>query len=279
MGVVATFSVRIKQKMDLTTLQNEEGADERYQNQEVNVKFSVSLVYSLMHDYHTNIHGLVWSKLWKMKVPTKFEIFIWIALQDRIMGNAERKRRGLTTEGNYDICPGALESADHIFRNCTRDAQVWMAMTSREKRRTERHIDFKSWIVVNIIEEEGEEKDKQDCRCVITLWWLWRWRNDRVFNGREVATQYKTTQSKDVEEEIDHAFFRQNSSRSTPRMSIIQRLQWNASVDHRFTLNVDASFKARLNIAGLVVLLETANASGLKVSCAKQNSMIPLLLR
>lgn len=40
----------------------------------------------------------------------------------------------------------------------------------------------------------------------IIIWWLWRWRNERVFNNKEVELQRKLAWIKEGEEEIDRVF-------------------------------------------------------------------------
>ncbi|CAL1361606.1 unnamed protein product [Linum trigynum] len=57
-----------------------------------------------------------WKCLWKWPGPNRIKHFLWLALHDRLMTNAERKRRKLTSN---DSC------AEHIMRHCPSSQQVW----------------------------------------------------------------------------------------------------------------------------------------------------------
>lgn len=81
----------------------------------------------------TNMQEPVWSKLWKIKVPNKMKMFLWIALHDKVLRNVERKRRGLTSDGDCDACHSREETAAHILRDCCHAKETWMTMVGRDR--------------------------------------------------------------------------------------------------------------------------------------------------
>ncbi|XP_031103194.1 uncharacterized protein LOC116006838 [Ipomoea triloba] len=237
-----------KQRMQLITVNDNNGEDESFWTGEPTGKISVSSVYSLLHGYSINMQGRVWSTLWKMKVPNKMKTFLWTALHDRVMGNAERKRRRLTNDDSCGICIGEMESADHILRNCKNANDIWVAFVPRRERTRWRQMSFKDWIGANITGNGIGYGDQEWPRLfMVIIWWLWRWRCDRVFTGREVMSHYKVAWIKETVEEIARAFDRSSLARGVR----ILQLRWGASQDHRFTLNVDGSVKTGSNKAGV----------------------------
>ncbi|XP_031111997.1 uncharacterized protein LOC116015970 [Ipomoea triloba] len=69
-----------------------------------------------------------WETLWKIKVPSKMKDFLWLAMHGQVLGNAERKRRGMTGDGRCNICPEREESMEHILRDCKQAKEVWKTM-------------------------------------------------------------------------------------------------------------------------------------------------------
>ncbi|XP_031116600.1 uncharacterized protein LOC116020256 [Ipomoea triloba] len=199
----------IKPKMETIMVHNGDDADETFWNPEASGKFSISSAYFLIKGYQTNLQDHIWKKIWNLEVPNKLKTFLWIAMHDRVMGNAERKRRGLTLEGCCDLCPGHLESADHILRSCSRAKEIWLAYASREQRSKWRHLDFRRWIINNVTEHvAGEGTGEWSRRFAIIVWWLWRWRCDRVFNERDADVQHKIIWIRTAKEETERAFIR-----------------------------------------------------------------------
>ncbi|XP_031124326.1 uncharacterized protein LOC116027040 [Ipomoea triloba] len=103
---MSPLPVTIKQHLQLINLNASDGEDENYWMRESTGKFSVSSTYSLTHRYQSNMQGKIWSTLWKLKVPNKMKTFLWIALHDWVMGNAERARRGIISDGCCSVVWG-----------------------------------------------------------------------------------------------------------------------------------------------------------------------------
>lgn len=154
-------------------------------------------------------------------------------------------------DGGCALCAGELETADHILRTCTRAREIWLAFATSERRRQWRQMDVKGWITNNITEDAAyDNTDNWPRRFTIIAWWLWKWRCERVFNDRDAELHRHIVWLKTYEEEVERAFSRCNARVITSRPSRIVRVRWNASPEHRFTLNVDGSVHAGINRAG-----------------------------
>lgn len=152
---------------------------------------------------------------------------------------------------NCATCLGEVESADHILRRCCKAKEVWEFFTTTANRRRWRNLNFRSWIMENIsARNEEAEGENWPCKFAIIVWWIWRWRCDKVFIGRETPAHHKARWITEAQREIETAFARHNASMATSEQRSIRQLRWEASTEHRFTLNVDGSVKTGINKAG-----------------------------
>lgn len=125
-------------------------------------------------------------------------------------------------------------------------------MAGSNRWRNWRRINFKIWLERNISGcDEGDEQNEWPRTFAITAWWIWRWRNDRIFNASSMEVQRKIAWIKEAEEEIGRAFMRDANMRNINSTEKVLRLKWNPSSDHRYTINVDGSVKATSKIAGI----------------------------
>lgn len=186
--------------------------------------------------------------MWKIKVPNKMKFFMWTALHEKILRNAERKRRNLTTNGECDTCHGKEESMAHILRDCSHNEDVWTALVRRDRWRKWRQTNPRQWLVQNIM-----EKDQPATNCewprmfVITSWWLWRWRNGRVFNSESVETHRKIiAQIREAEKEISRAFLREASVRRSSQSEKFITVCWKPSSYHT-SIYLECGWKCQSN--------------------------------
>lgn len=113
----------------------------------------------------------------------------------------------------------------------------------------------------------GKLKDQPATNCewprmfVITSWWLWRWRNGRVFISESVETHRKIAQIREAEKEISRAFLREASVRRSSQSEKFITVCWKPSSYHTSiypTLNVDGSVKATTRKAVMGGILRCA---------------------
>lgn len=105
------------------------------------------------------------------------------------MTNKERVRRSLASDPYCEGCPYIEETPSHVFQNCQSARKVWHHLLGRENWHAFRIGRVKDWLFSNL--EENKNKDGyEDWDIVfgVTLWLLWKWRNERVFNKKEFPT-------------------------------------------------------------------------------------------
>lgn len=250
----------VKECMELISFEEEELKDELTWQCEASGMFSMKSAYSINAGNETNLQEPVWSNLWRIKVPNKMKFFVWTALHDKIMGNAERKRRKLTTNGECGTCHGKEESMAHILRDCSYAEEVWTALVGRDRWRKWSQTNPRQWLIQNITEKNQSTTQHEWPRTfVITSWWIWRWRNDRVFNTVSMETHRKIAWIHEAEKEVNRAFSREASMRSSPITEKLIKVCWKPSTTQRHTLNVDGSVKAAMRTASFGGILRSAD--------------------
>ena len=149
-----------------------------------NGKFTVKLAYAKIVGTPTTTKEL-WAKFWKLKVPWRVRILLWTLYLGKILTNRERHERGMTTNPHYHHCSEEVESLDHIFRFCSRTKNLWPHIFDEKVWRLTKDMPFEGWFEWNLKKKDllGAEGAWQD-KFAPCLWWIWRWRNDSVFENK-----------------------------------------------------------------------------------------------
>ncbi|KAE8696798.1 hypothetical protein F3Y22_tig00110646pilonHSYRG00115 [Hibiscus syriacus] len=59
-----------------------------------------------------------WKALWKIQVPQRLRVFLWVAYKNHLMTNLERCHRSIGSSPFYGFCSSVEESSIHILRDC-----------------------------------------------------------------------------------------------------------------------------------------------------------------
>lgn len=86
-----------------------------------NKGFTVKFLYNSMQ---TEKPQKIYKVLWKMKLPAKIKIFLWLLLWKRILTKDNLKKRGWLGDHSCMFCAGD-ESIDHLFFGCSLARFVW----------------------------------------------------------------------------------------------------------------------------------------------------------
>ncbi|KAK8484817.1 hypothetical protein V6N11_051334 [Hibiscus sabdariffa] len=113
---------------------------------EKNHNFSVKSAYKLM-DVTTpfNVHTS-WAKLWKLPVPQRIRVFLWIALHQRLLTNVERAQRHISSTEMCTTYKDTPESIDHVLRLCLKARHNWEEIIDQRNIHEFLSIPFSSWI-------------------------------------------------------------------------------------------------------------------------------------
>ncbi|CAN1291596.1 Putative ribonuclease H protein At1g65750, partial [Linum perenne] len=96
----------------------------------------------------------------------------------RLLTNGERRRRHLTEIGACQVCPEQEETVLHVLRDCPFASTTWELLTFPSDNLAFFQIPLLPWI------EDFIRRPELSLLFRVTCWFLWRYRNDRVFNGK-----------------------------------------------------------------------------------------------
>lgn len=214
-------------------------------------KFTVQSAYRHTHMSILYVQDTGWRKIWKLNVPNKIICFLWLVKHGKILCNAERRRRGFT---DNDRCPNCMiwsETVEHLLRSCDEASAVWRRLLPRYEINKLMNVPFQHWLNSNLNGKvkSGFGTDWPDLFAIV-LWWLWKWRNDKVFNNLEREAKIKSSWVLRYWNEIKKAF--DCNEAGAPQVGTYREidLRWQHPERGIIALNVDGSFTADNGIAG-----------------------------
>ncbi|OMP03548.1 Endonuclease/exonuclease/phosphatase [Corchorus olitorius] len=90
--------------------------------------------------------------IWKLKVQPKIKTFIWLATNNRLLSNENRRVRNFTTDASCQTCGAEPESLLHILKDCPSAKAIWEIFMCFKKRNSALKMGKKpkiQWIKLN----------------------------------------------------------------------------------------------------------------------------------
>ena len=162
-------------------------SDTCYWNLSSTGEFSVSTAYKSFQDILDGEGEHHWSFLWKWPGIQRARVFLWLAYKQRLLTNAERTRRHMTTSSCCITCGAEFEDVDHILRHCTVAQACWSRLVPQDRMRDFYSKPFPQWFMWNL-----------NPRCMGTHWrlyfgtlcWkLWDNRNKSIFTNASLSPE------------------------------------------------------------------------------------------
>ncbi|CAN1809470.1 Putative ribonuclease H protein At1g65750 [Linum perenne] len=147
-------------------------------NLEPNGKYSVKTGYLLAKELTNRDEQHLWKRIWKWEGSQRVRNFLWIAASGKMLTNAERVRRHLSSNSDCGICPGEAETCEHILRSCPMASQVWDKALNLEINDPFFTLSWEDWWESNLTNPMRKTVFGYTC------WTLWKCRNERVFEGK-----------------------------------------------------------------------------------------------
>ncbi|KAJ4760681.1 RNA-directed DNA polymerase (reverse transcriptase)-related family protein [Rhynchospora pubera] len=92
------------------------GLDEVFWKLDKSGVFSTSSIYNLITSHPCHVSPL--RKIWKMRIPPRFKVFLWMMLQNKIATLDNLQRRGWHLPNRCILCGTSSESVLHLFSSC-----------------------------------------------------------------------------------------------------------------------------------------------------------------
>ncbi|KAL5839150.1 hypothetical protein ACOSQ3_011854 [Xanthoceras sorbifolium] len=115
-----------------------------------NGEFTVKSAYSVIARDDVN-HNWKWKGIWRIKIPSKIQMFLWTLVHDKIMTNVQRCARGLCENTECNRCKAVFEDKDHIFRRCSKTVQVWESCWPGSTQNSNFKGNYEAWLFSNIL--------------------------------------------------------------------------------------------------------------------------------
>ena len=108
----------------------------------LNPSVSDSITWKLTNDglytsssaYHFQFEGMVksdiYSTVWRSWAPAKCKLFLWMAMQHKILTADVLLRRGWENNYFFPLCMHCLETAVHLLSECSWSRKVWEAIAT-----------------------------------------------------------------------------------------------------------------------------------------------------
>lgn len=163
---------RIVQQIDSYELvEDDEAIDRLFRNGTPSGKFTIKSALKIARGELDLGATENWNYVWKLPVSQRIRFFLWLVLHDRLMTNANRFIRKLTDDPRCLVC-GEVEG-------CPTATMVWRKFPGINDHEIFRKP-LAGWIAQNTGEDQTRDDQWPTVFCT-TLWWLWKWRNNRVF--------------------------------------------------------------------------------------------------
>ena len=86
--------------------------------------FSVRSAYQCQASQDDHFVKWNWKKIWRLDIPQRCRMFLWKACRKGLMTNEARINREINCSSDCFCCPGVIEDALHILRDCYNVVEV-----------------------------------------------------------------------------------------------------------------------------------------------------------
>ena len=79
--------------------------------------------------------GLIWPRLWKLKLPSKIKVFVWRACQEILPTKGNLAHRRIIQDGRCEACKQETKTVLHALWGCGVTRDVWAGCQGRIQKR------------------------------------------------------------------------------------------------------------------------------------------------
>ncbi|KAK0580349.1 hypothetical protein LWI29_000920 [Acer saccharum] len=124
-----------------------------------------------------------WKCIWKLKLPPRIMHFLWVLLHGKLLTNDHRASRGLTVETTCCRCKVSCKDSEHVFRSCFESIGIWEDLCKGSTSKDCFTDEWQDWLCQNLkCSNLIMKKYPSYLLFATTMWFLWKWRCERVFN-------------------------------------------------------------------------------------------------
>ncbi|EOY24339.1 RNA-directed DNA polymerase (Reverse transcriptase), Polynucleotidyl transferase, Ribonuclease H fold-like protein [Theobroma cacao] len=170
---------------------------------------TVASTYEVLREDYPNYIGQQsrkWAIAWKWDGPQRIRTFLMQCLHGKLLTNLECRRRNMSSSATCALCSVSDESVLHLLRDCPHSKEVWLKLGSRMGYGNFFDLLLSDWLLTNL-------KNYNVCVDGIpwvilfgfTCWYIWKWRNVKVFEGKLIPMDRKLSMIKGLVAASYHA--------------------------------------------------------------------------
>ncbi|CAN1126818.1 Putative ribonuclease H protein At1g65750 [Linum perenne] len=157
----------------MSTPAPERGEDQWVWGMDSKGQFTIKSAYNLLRSNQSSSDR--WSSVWFWRGPNKVRFFLWLAFQEKLLTNAQRLRRNLSSDASCSHCLNPNEDVLHIIRDCPAARDVWSLIGGFDINSANWQEQRQTWLTHYLSMPNG-------LLFGLVCWCLWKARNDRVFS-------------------------------------------------------------------------------------------------
>ncbi|CAL1367787.1 unnamed protein product [Linum trigynum] len=219
----------------LETPDPELGEDRTIWGVEKDGRFRLRSAYELVEGSTEGRTEEHWRDLWRWDGPNRVKLFLWLVSHNRLLTNAERKKRQMAQDGSCTHCTDEEETMEHILRRCKKTEGFWRHFNCKIKDRNN-GTSFIQWIHRNTKDvDTGIDFG-------ILCWLVWKQRNEEALDGKNYSEEGLICKAKAWLNIHRHA--RENTIRSLVMTSSVQvekELSWKPPREGWYQVQADGS--------------------------------------
>ncbi|XP_031105595.1 uncharacterized protein LOC116010359 [Ipomoea triloba] len=203
--------------------------------------FSVCAAYDLATNHSTTMETAKWNAIWSLKLPNRIKLFLWLTRHERIMTNSLRATKGMTEDTNCWLCRDEEENTEHVLRKCPAADAIWSRLLPSLYWQT-RNLSFTDWLDRGIAGKGNQRRpDNENILFAVAVWWIWKWRNDAIFNNCTQPLRSKMEWIKSQTQEIYTTLSKGKSQIVTLNAYKWEELRWSKPPEEMTKINFDGS--------------------------------------
>nr|XP_025703912.1 uncharacterized protein LOC112805796 [Arachis hypogaea] len=148
----------------------------------------------------------LWEGIWNIKAPQKIKMFLWKVAHNIIPVRANLKKKSLLTNSVCPICAQEEETSEHTLLLCDWTRAVWFGSQSQCTPTNQNVRSVGQWLqqmYIKCKEANRTEVDQNWSRIGITMWTIWKARNNYEYNNIEPNPESTINHARIIEKEYN----------------------------------------------------------------------------
>ncbi|CAN1833322.1 Putative ribonuclease H protein At1g65750 [Linum perenne] len=201
-------------------------------------KFTIKSAYRIAYTRPAHTACAPWKECWNWRGPNRIRLFLWLAVQEKLLTNKERCRRNMATSDSCELCHLSPESIVHVLRDCNFAREVWRLVGGFDLSTAGWGGSAADWLKHGLTSEHST-------RFGIVCWLLWKARNERIFAGSNELAPVVARRTHNWVVMVNEASGRCSRHLPSVHTRRLANVAWTPGPPEWITLNTDGSFDAR----------------------------------